>query len=103
MPKRRKNGCWINKNLPTNTIKKKTNKPFYFDEDDKFFHRHGKVQVISVSQKIIEKHEHIGDGSKVLTGFVDIEKLVRVKDKCGETHVFLLEKILPFQILELEI
>ncbi len=102
MRKKKKSGIWVNRHLPTKNLKLKNNITSLQDEDF-FLHHHGDVQVISVDKKIISKHEHLGDGSKVLTGFIDIEKIIKVKNECGDSRVIFLEKILPYQILELEL
>ncbi len=102
MRKKRKPGIWVNRHLPTKNLTLKNHISSIQDEDI-FLHHRGEIQVISVDKKIISKHEHLGDGSKVLTGFIDIEKLIKIKNECGESRVIFLEKILPYQILELEL
>ncbi|MFF0825539.1 hypothetical protein ACFYU8_08085 [Brevibacillus sp. NPDC003359] len=66
------------------------------------------VKVVPIETKIIAKSsiispcDTVGEGV-VLTGFIDVEKLIKIRDKCEGERVIFLEKKLPFQILIVEL
>ncbi len=107
---KKKNGLLIKKRLPTKSQRLNTN---YGDTLDTMFedrwHKKDIVRVVSVEKKIVTSREKIPKsdsslGGVVVTGFIDIEKLIELKQKHSRRNrTIFLEKLLPFQILELEL
>lgn len=102
------NGISIRKKLPTKSMRSwVSSSDSSFDIEDFF---DCDVKVISIAKKIISNTTEITEsesslGGCVQTGFVDIKKLLCVTDKYSGSKriVFFLEKILPFQVLQLEL
>lgn len=73
-------------------------------------HDSGNVKVIPVETKItvdattVPSTDSVRDGV-ALTGFIDVEKLIEIKDDChgDDDKTLFLEKKLPFQVLILEL
>ncbi|WP_312469771.1 hypothetical protein [Neobacillus sp.] len=95
---------FLEKKLPFQILELELNSGCHEGMDDE-----DKSKIITVGKKIFTGNTEIPKTGSVLggsstTGFVDIEKLIRIKDKTsGKKRIFFLEKILPFQILELEL
>lgn len=106
---KRRHGLLIKKRLPTKSQQLDTS---YEDRLDTLFEdrwdKKNIVRVTTVGKEIITGKEKIprsdsSFGGEVITGFIDIEKLIELKDRHSRKRTIFLEKLLPFQILELEL
>ncbi|MCL6517183.1 hypothetical protein [Alicyclobacillus sp.] len=105
MKRRRKPPCWIRSPLPTESRRGFADSPRHSFEDtgEEAGGCAPRVRVTTLSERVITRRCRTDGDAEVQVGFLDIEKLIEVSETCGRTRWIFLEKILPFQVLSVDL